>query len=126
MTDLRTASKCPEKNRHSPRCWKSLARLVLKSSKIFLHLELSLEMIGKFSEVVGNLRRSSEVFGKLWKASVNIRILRFSGDETSLSFNCKKGAGIRYCLKRLAWLQTVSHQNSKVVRVLQQVMDNTL
>ena len=45
--------------------WKPLAVVagpVLKSSKIFLHLRLS-------TEVVGSLRRSFEVFGNLWLSS---------------------------------------------------------
>ena len=48
---------------------KSLAHPVLKSSKIFRHLWLSAEIIGKSSEVIGNLQRFSEVFRKLRQTS---------------------------------------------------------
>ena len=46
-----------------------IAGPVLKSLKIFLHIRLSSEVIGKSSEVVGNLWRSSEVFWNLWQSS---------------------------------------------------------
>ena len=42
---------------------------VLRSLKIFLHLQLSSEAIGKSSEVVGNFGRSSEVFRNLRQSS---------------------------------------------------------
>ena len=42
---------------------------VLKWSKIFLHFRLSLEVIGKSSEAIGNLWRSSEHFQNLWQSS---------------------------------------------------------
>ena len=55
---------------NSARNWLEIvAGPVLKSSKIFLHLRLSLEVVAKSSEVVGNLQQSLEVFQNCWQSS---------------------------------------------------------
>ena len=65
---------------------KTVCLSVCLSSKIFQHLRLSSEVVGKSSEVVANLRRSFEIFGNLPKPSVNLRKFRFCGDEKSHVF----------------------------------------
>ena len=64
--------------------WKSLACPVFKSSKIFLHLWLSSQVVWKSSEVFWKLRQSSEAVGK----SSEFQVLH--GDEKSQAFYWKK------------------------------------
>lgn len=84
---------------------------VLKSSKIFLHLRFSSEVVAKSlatfgsrrksSEVVGSLPKSSEIFRNLWKPSVNRRKFRFCGDEKYRAFYYKKVGRYIRVLQRL-------------------------
>ena len=80
---------------------------VLKSSKIILHLRLSLEVIRKsltifgscheifsnlqrLSEIFGDFQKSSEIFGNLQKLLENLQKFRFYGDVKSHTFYWKK------------------------------------
>ena len=83
--------------------WKSLACQVFKSSKIFLHLWLSSQVVWKSSAIFGSHQKSSEVFWKLRQSSEAVgkssEFQVLHGDEKSQAFYWKKLADLKYAWK---------------------------